>query len=89
MASDVIESPSPFRSLKAKPVSAPAVSRALAMQKVEGVAGPLRFAANHFAITQWYAWEVFDDSSGSTYLVPLKPTLHEYIDPHSTRCKVD
>jgi branched-chain amino acid transport system substrate-binding protein len=78
-----------FRSLKAKPVSAPAVSRALAMQKVEGVAGPLRFAANHFAITQWHAWEVFDDSSGSTYLVPLKPTLHDYADPHGTRCRVD
>jgi len=75
-----------FRALKAKSVSAAAISRALAMKKVEGVAGPLRFGANHFLIMQWHAWEVFDDSSGSTYLAPLKPTLNEYVDPYSERC---
>ena len=75
-----------FRALKAKSVSAAAISGALAMKKVEGVAGPLRFGANHFLITQWHAWEVFDDSSGSTYLAPLKPTLNEYVDPYSERC---
>jgi len=78
-----------FRTLKGKPVSATAVSGALAMKSVEGVAGPLRFATNHFPITQWHAWEVFDDSSGSTYLAPLQQTFHEYVDPYNDRCKMN
>jgi branched-chain amino acid transport system substrate-binding protein len=78
-----------LRALVPNPVLGPAVSRALAMQKVAGIAGPLRFAANRFPITQWHAWEVFDDSSGSTYLAQLEPTLNEYIDPYSKRCRVD
>jgi len=66
-----------------------AVRRALAMQKVEGIAGPLRLRANGFPSTQWYAWEIFDDSTGSTYLVQRGSTLQDYFDPHSKRCELN
>jgi branched-chain amino acid transport system substrate-binding protein len=78
-----------FRSLQAAPLTAAAVSDALAMQQVQGVEGPLRFAANRFPVTYWHAWEIFDDSSGSTYLAPMKPSLYEYSDPYGERCKLD
>jgi branched-chain amino acid transport system substrate-binding protein len=77
-----------LRSLQAKSVSAGALRHVLAMQQVEGIEGPLRFAANRFPVTHWHAWEIFDDSSGSTYLAPMKPTLYEYRDPYSERCKL-
>ncbi|HKA60205.1 MAG TPA: ABC transporter substrate-binding protein [Gemmatimonadales bacterium] len=77
-----------FRALKGRALSAPALARALAAQTVEGIAGPLRFADNGFAVTQWQAWDLFDDSSGSTYLAPVEGTLHVYSGPHSEHCKL-
>jgi branched-chain amino acid transport system substrate-binding protein len=78
-----------LRNQKLKAMSTTAVRRMLAAQSVEGVTGPLRFAANGFPITGWHAWEVFNDSYGATYLGPREPTLQEYTDPHSERCKVN
>jgi branched-chain amino acid transport system substrate-binding protein len=76
-----------FRALQGKAVSPAAVARALARQSVAGVAGPLKLGANRFPVTQWHAWELFNDSTGSTYLAARERTLHEYTGPHGERCR--
>ena len=75
-----------FRALREKPVSAAAVAQALARQAASGVAGPFKLGPNRFPITQWHAWEVFNDSAGSAYLAARERTLQEYIGPHAERC---
>lgn len=60
---------------------------ALAATRTEGVAGPIRLAANGFAATDWHAWEVFNESSGAPYLAPRERTLRGYLGPQAGRCK--
>src|SRR5688572_6616904 len=62
-------------------------ARALSAARVEGVAGPIRLAANGFVATDWHAWEVFNESSGAPYLAARLQTLRSYVGPHAGRCK--
>lgn len=62
-------------------------AKALSAAEVEGVAGPLRLAANGFVVSDWHAWEVFNESSGAPYLAPREQTLRGYVGPHASRCK--
>jgi branched-chain amino acid transport system substrate-binding protein len=43
--------------------------------------------AHRFAISDWHAWEVFNQSSGEPYLVARQRTLRHYAGPHAERCK--
>jgi branched-chain amino acid transport system substrate-binding protein len=67
--------------------SVAAVAKTLAEQPVEGLAGRIQLAANGFPITDWRAWEVFNESSGAPYLVARERTLQGYAGPHGARCK--
>ena len=62
-------------------------AKALHAARVEGVAGPIRLEANGFAATDWHAWEVFNESSGTPYLAVREETLRAYAGPHAGRCK--
>jgi branched-chain amino acid transport system substrate-binding protein len=64
------------------------LAKALSAARVEGVAGPIRLAANGFVATEWYDWEVFNESSGAPYLAVRARTLGAYVGPHVSRCKV-
>jgi branched-chain amino acid transport system substrate-binding protein len=66
--------------------SVAAVAKALVGHPVQGVAGPVRLGANRFPITDWHAWEVFNESSGSPYLVARERTLERYAGPHVRLC---
>lgn len=76
-----------FRAAGEKAPSAAAVADALAQHAVEGVSGPLRFTANRFPVTDWYAWEVFNESSGAPYLAARERTIQDHTGPHGERCK--
>jgi branched-chain amino acid transport system substrate-binding protein len=67
--------------------SANGVAKALAASRVDGVAHPIRVAANGFAATDWHAWEVFNESSGAPYLAARERTLSGYAGPQAGRCK--
>jgi len=62
-------------------------AKALSAAQVEGVAGPIRLAADGFAATDWHDWEVFNESSGAPYLAAREETLRSYAGPHASRCK--
>lgn len=62
-------------------------AKALSTARAEGVAGPIRFAANGFVAADWHAWEVFNESSGAPYLAARERTLRGYAGPHAGRCK--
>lgn len=63
------------------------LAKALSAARVEGLAGPIRLAANGFAATDWHAWEVFNESSGAPYLAARERTLSGYVGTHAGRCK--
>jgi len=67
--------------------SAGDLAKALSAARVEGVAGPIRIAANGFAVTDWHAWEVFNESSGAPYLAARERTLRGYAGAQAGRCK--
>jgi len=69
------------------PASPTAVAKALSNVQVQGVAGPIRLAANGFALANWHAWEVFNESSGTPYLVARERTLEEYAGPRVGSCR--
>ena len=71
----------------AKSASAPAVARALAATRIDGVGQPLGFASSGFVATDWYAWEVFNESSGAPYLATRAATLWKHAGAHSSQCK--
>jgi branched-chain amino acid transport system substrate-binding protein len=61
-------------------------AKGLSAARVEGVAGPIRLGANGFVVTDWHAWEVFNESTGAPYLAAREQTLRGYIGPHASRC---
>jgi branched-chain amino acid transport system substrate-binding protein len=76
-----------FRAVKGRGLTAEAVGRALAARRVNGPEGSLRLAANGFAVTNWHAWEIFNDAAGKPYLAERESTLNEHVDAHNERCK--
>ena len=75
-----------FRTAKRSKLTVESVERALTTQHVEGIAGPVRLAANGFPTTDWQAWEIFSDAAGKPYLVARESTLHKHVDSHLERC---
>ena len=62
-------------------------ARALSAARAEGVAGPINLGANGFIVTDWHAWEVFNESSGAPYLAARERTLRNYVGPLASHCK--
>ncbi len=76
-----------FRAAGGTSAAPTAVAKALSNVQVQGVAGPIRLAANGFALANWHAWEVFNESSGTPYLVARERTLEEYAGPRVGSCR--
>ena len=75
-----------FRTAKRSKLTVESVERALTTQRVEGMAGRVRLAANGFPTTDWQAWEIFSDAAGKPYLVARESTLNKHVDSHLERC---
>jgi hypothetical protein len=43
-------------------------------------------AANGFPVTNWHAWEIFNDAAGKPYLAERELTLNGHVDAHNQRC---